>query len=204
MSPSGKAPDFDSGIRRFESCHLCHGKVANRQTRQSVKLFLRSSGLDTHLSHQSLCVAKNKRSYLNIVYCNGVIMKKHKYFRSLDYKNKLESDYKKQRGRYSSYYIYFMTKELDPRYLRENFLSLVPRYNNISRVVDLYSRSSTNMLIYWKKPEVEYSICKVINKKRSRVSFEKKYANRRFRRKLNNLDDDLPSGGDYKKIINGW
>ena len=21
MSPSGKAPDFDSGIRRFESCH---------------------------------------------------------------------------------------------------------------------------------------------------------------------------------------
>ena len=24
MSPSGKAPDFDSGIRRFESCHPCH------------------------------------------------------------------------------------------------------------------------------------------------------------------------------------
>ena len=22
VSPSGKAPDFDSGIRRFESCHL--------------------------------------------------------------------------------------------------------------------------------------------------------------------------------------
>ena len=24
MSPSGKAPDFDSGIRRFESCHPSH------------------------------------------------------------------------------------------------------------------------------------------------------------------------------------
>ena len=24
VSPSGKASDFDSGIRRFESCHLCH------------------------------------------------------------------------------------------------------------------------------------------------------------------------------------
>ena len=132
-------------------------------------------------------------------------MKKHKYFRSLDYKNKLESNYKKQRGRYSSCYVYFMTREPDPRYLRENFSRLISRYyDNIYRVLDLYDRSSTNMLIYWKKPEVEYSIAKVINKKRSRVSFEKKYANRRFRRKLNNLDDDLPSGGDYKKIINGW
>ena len=26
MSPSGKAPDFDSGIRRFESCHPSHFK----------------------------------------------------------------------------------------------------------------------------------------------------------------------------------
>ena len=24
MSPSGKAPDFDSGMRRFESCHPSH------------------------------------------------------------------------------------------------------------------------------------------------------------------------------------
>ncbi len=24
VSPSGKAPDFDSGIRRSESCHPCH------------------------------------------------------------------------------------------------------------------------------------------------------------------------------------
>ena len=24
MSPSGKAPDFDSGIRRFKSCHPSH------------------------------------------------------------------------------------------------------------------------------------------------------------------------------------
>ena len=29
MSPSGKAPDFDSGIRRFESCHPSH--VGRRQ-----------------------------------------------------------------------------------------------------------------------------------------------------------------------------
>ena len=27
MSPSGKAPDFDSGIRRFESCHPSHNII---------------------------------------------------------------------------------------------------------------------------------------------------------------------------------
>ena len=27
ISPSGKAPDFDSGIRRFESCYPCHLNV---------------------------------------------------------------------------------------------------------------------------------------------------------------------------------
>jgi hypothetical protein len=28
VSPSGKAPDFDSGIPRFESWHPCHKKQA--------------------------------------------------------------------------------------------------------------------------------------------------------------------------------
>ena len=41
MSPSGKAPDFDSGIRRFKSCHPCqqkshpHGWLFCWQRRQS-------------------------------------------------------------------------------------------------------------------------------------------------------------------------
>ena len=29
MSPSGKAPDFDSGIRRFKSCHPSQAEGAN-------------------------------------------------------------------------------------------------------------------------------------------------------------------------------
>ena len=27
VSPSGKAPDFDSGIRRFKSCHPSHNLI---------------------------------------------------------------------------------------------------------------------------------------------------------------------------------
>ena len=37
MSPSGKAPDFDSGIRRFESCHPSHFKIAHGSLAQLVE-----------------------------------------------------------------------------------------------------------------------------------------------------------------------
>ena len=37
MSPSGKAPDFDSGIRRFESCHPSQ-KAAKRLSGQALGL----------------------------------------------------------------------------------------------------------------------------------------------------------------------
>ena len=29
MSPSGKASDFDSDMRRFESCHPCHRSISS-------------------------------------------------------------------------------------------------------------------------------------------------------------------------------
>ena len=41
MSPSGKAPDFDSGIRRFESCHPSH--VGRRQLRVVSAVFERAA-----------------------------------------------------------------------------------------------------------------------------------------------------------------
>ena len=37
MSPSGKAPDFDSGIRRFKSCHPSH--QAERQLHKSLSVY---------------------------------------------------------------------------------------------------------------------------------------------------------------------
>ena len=36
MSPSGKAPDFDSGIRRFESCHPSQNRRGHDSARGGV------------------------------------------------------------------------------------------------------------------------------------------------------------------------
>ena len=48
MSPSGKAPDFDSGIRRFKSCHPSH-KLRGDCTRVS-------QFMTRELSWQSNCL----------------------------------------------------------------------------------------------------------------------------------------------------
>ena len=45
MSPSGKAPDFDSGIRRFESCHPSHDPLAQSAEHLPFKQGVRSSNL---------------------------------------------------------------------------------------------------------------------------------------------------------------
>ena len=39
VSPSGKARDFDSRIRRFESCHLSQSRTSTRKFRVEVLLF---------------------------------------------------------------------------------------------------------------------------------------------------------------------
>ena len=55
MSPSGKAPDFDSGIRRFKSCHPSHDPLAQLAEQLPFKQWVWSSNLqrvtkkaDTH------------------------------------------------------------------------------------------------------------------------------------------------------------
>ncbi len=46
MSPSGKAPDFDSGIRRFKSCHPSHfDPLAQLAEQLPFKQWVRSSNL---------------------------------------------------------------------------------------------------------------------------------------------------------------
>ena len=46
MSPSGKAPDFDSGIRRFESCHpsqIQYGSLAQLVEQRPFKAWVQGS-----------------------------------------------------------------------------------------------------------------------------------------------------------------
>ena len=45
MSPSGKAPDFDSGIRRFKSCHPSHDPLAQLAEQLPFKQWVWSSNL---------------------------------------------------------------------------------------------------------------------------------------------------------------
>ena len=45
MSPSGKAPDFDSGIRRFKSCHPSHDPLAQSVEQLPFKQWVWSSSL---------------------------------------------------------------------------------------------------------------------------------------------------------------
>ncbi len=45
MSPRGKAPDFDSGIRRFKSCHPSHDPLAQLAEQLPFKQWVRSSSL---------------------------------------------------------------------------------------------------------------------------------------------------------------
>ena len=46
MSPSGKAPDFDSGMRRFESCHPSQNDpLAQLAEQLPFKQWVRSSNL---------------------------------------------------------------------------------------------------------------------------------------------------------------
>ena len=57
MSPSGKAPDFDSGIRRFESCHPSHVGMDSARLRNAASLrlpsFLKLCSVIPPLPHRS-------------------------------------------------------------------------------------------------------------------------------------------------------
>ena len=75
MSPSGKAPDFDSGIRRFKSCHPSHfDPLAQLAEQLPFKQWVRSSNLRrvTKKSHATsvvwLFLLKNDgdSNYLNV------------------------------------------------------------------------------------------------------------------------------------------
>ena len=130
-------------------------------------------------------------------------MKKHKYFRNLDYKNKLEMRYNRSHGRYCCN-VFFLTEDIDPRFVREEWASLL-RCDNTDRLKYLYGRDETSgKYKYWDRPEVAYSVHEYVRKHRRRKEFFKKYDNRVFRRKMNKCEEILPSGGDYKKYCYAW
>ena len=114
--------------------------------------------------------------------------KRHKYFRNLRYKQKLESQYEARR--YKG--IYFYTKEPDPRYEREHSCKWYFRGSRKSRGRDYY--------IYFDRPEVDYTIYESLRGNyRSSKQYFKKYSNKCVRRAK-----DVPNHNQYRKVFDLW
>lgn len=112
---------------------------------------------------------------------------KHKYFRNLRYKQKLERKY----DNYNRH-IYFITEEPDPKELRSlnNYPYLCKSYLDKFRGHDYY--------ISWERPEVPYSI-KHWHTKNHYKTYYKRYANRIVRRTKKESQHN-----QYKKEFDLW
>lgn len=123
---------------------------------------------------------------------------RHKYFRNLRYKHKLEASYDQRNGRYTN--VYFVTQEPDPRYIREYGY----RYPySCWSVYDKYR--GHNFYLTWKRPEVPYSI---LEYKHGRNAWKQlmKYQTARRNRRIKITEDDAAwrEKSFYKKYEDRW
>lgn len=124
---------------------------------------------------------------------------RHKYFRNLRYKQKLETNH--NNGGYSSN-VYFITKEPDTRALREDkhwYLGdpkLTPEWDK---------RRGHDYYIYFDRPEVPYSIIEHCWGRQGWKKVMKRQTARRNRR-LKITEDDLAPRckSFYKKVEDRW
>ena len=127
---------------------------------------------------------------------------RHKYFRNLRYKQKLETRYDNS-GCNSG--VYFITHEVDPRYIREHkawFQAHVHYYLNLS---EFDKANGRHYYRYWDRPEVTYSIVK---HSWGRNGWKKlmKYQTARRNRRIKIAEDDVAvrEKGFYKKVEDIW
>ena len=127
---------------------------------------------------------------------------RHKYFRNQRYIQNLEKRYIDNRRSH----IYFITKEVDPRYIREEFPYIMKRLEWAKPDIDWFFEPAKGKgyYIYWDKPEIPYTIKEFYYKKSSWQKFNKSNANRNVRRKINMCEESLPQGGEYKKMCTPW
>ena len=123
---------------------------------------------------------------------------RHKYFRNLRYKQKLETRYNNYDGWYTG--IYFITKEPDPRYIRENQF----KYPYSCFSVDKKYRGHDYYLT-WKRPEVPYSIQEYQHGRNGWKQLMKQQTVRRNRRiKITEDDAAWREKSFYKKYEDRW
>lgn len=137
---------------------------------------------------------------------------RHKYFRNLRYKQKLETRYdNRATGRYGSWNgVYFITDEVDPRNLREEFYQYQTRYWKTEvtpeeyvnmRLEDLTKKyRGHDYYLYYDRPEVPYSIIEYTDRPYGKAKkFYKKYTNKIIRHSKDNLQHN-----QYRKQFDLW
>lgn len=131
----------------------------------------------------------------------------HKYFVNQRHKNKLEAN----SGGFRTYWshIIYYTKEPDSRDIRENTSSILYRAERwdkpveeiIQHHIDWYGRHTKGRYMYYKKPEVPYTIHKVhtdpkYSKRRKDLC---RQANRRVRHRAKQYGE-IYQNRQYKKV----
>ena len=118
---------------------------------------------------------------------------KHKYFKKLRYKQKLETKYN-NRG-YAGSNVYFLTKEPDPRYMREWGY----RYPYSCFSVDK-KHLGHDYYLYCDRPEVPYSIVEHTDRPYGKSKkFYKKYTTKVVRH-----SKDMLQHNQYRKMFDLW
>ena len=119
---------------------------------------------------------------------------RHKYFRNLRYKQKLETKYD-NRSNYGWSRVYFITKELDPRHVRE----YQRRYPYSCYSVFDKDKGHDDYL-YYDRPEVPYTIVEQTDRPYGKnKKFYKKYTSRVLRH-----SKDVPQHNQYRKQFDLW
>ena len=123
---------------------------------------------------------------------------RHKYFRNLRYKQKLEASYDKWNGRYTN--VYFITKEPDPRYIREwGYRYPYSRWSVYSKY------RGHDFYLTRKRPEVPYSILEYQHGRNGWKQLMKQQTARRNRRiKITEDDAACREKSFYKKYEDRW
>ena len=126
---------------------------------------------------------------------------RHKYFRNLRHKQKLEARYNKYNGHCTS--LYFITREPDPRAVREsnNFYLRYPEVDP----AEWEKARGKDYYISWKKPEIPYSIIEYQHGRngwKTMMKYQTSMRNRRI--KITEDDAAWREKSFYKKVEDRW
>ena len=130
---------------------------------------------------------------------------KHKYFRNQRRKNKLERDVEEHKTYYSN--VYFLTKEPDPKYIRQEMYKGWPSWWSDERKWEYLTRPDRGReyYTYYDRPEVPYSIHYYEkDSRRSRRCVDlKKRTNKRLRQRWKQ-HGEIYQHNEYRKVQEYW